>query len=234
MTTRDESRNPEPVPAASQFAVLPFLAAVEGLLRAADSDAALRITVHRVMNREGQEYLQQVCRYVGPEKPEHQTGTGRMFPTNFGLMGKALGAMKVMRTHWFETESQARSALAADMKATDDLRDPATQPLSYLAIPFLGPDDEPVLVLYADSHSLNFFADPSRTKTLVDMCWGYCRFVDSLQQVPFPDLRNFPFEPGEPVTGDDTAYPSLHEKVDDVDVPRFAHLRSFNFEASVL
>ena len=53
-------RNPEPVPLVSQLAVLPFLSGVDGLLRENGEVAGLRITVHRVMSREGQGYLQQV------------------------------------------------------------------------------------------------------------------------------------------------------------------------------
>ena len=39
--------NPEPVPAALQLAVLPFLAAVDGFLRAEAKEPGLRITLHR-------------------------------------------------------------------------------------------------------------------------------------------------------------------------------------------
>ncbi len=52
------NNNPEPVPAASQLAVMPFLAAVEGFLNISRAVPGLRITIHRTVNREGQIYLQ--------------------------------------------------------------------------------------------------------------------------------------------------------------------------------
>ena len=63
MTKADPYGNPEPVPPASQLAVLPFLAAVDGYLREDEDVPDLRITVHRAMSREGRGYLQQVCAY---------------------------------------------------------------------------------------------------------------------------------------------------------------------------
>ena len=57
-------RHPEPVPPASQLAVLPFLAAVDGFLRKEAKQPGLRITLHRAMSREGEGYLQQVCGYI--------------------------------------------------------------------------------------------------------------------------------------------------------------------------
>jgi hypothetical protein len=64
MTKADLYGNPEPVPPASQLAVLPFLAAVDGYLREDEDVPDLRITVHRAMSREGRGYLQQVCAYL--------------------------------------------------------------------------------------------------------------------------------------------------------------------------
>ena len=57
---------PEPVPAATQLAVLPFTAAVAGFLQAGTPDPNLRVTMHRTMAREGRGYLQQLCAYLGP------------------------------------------------------------------------------------------------------------------------------------------------------------------------
>ena len=74
MTEFNPYGNPEPVPPASQLAVLPFLAAVDGYLREDGEVPGLRITVHRAMSREGHGYLQQVCAY---QVREAATGEGK-------------------------------------------------------------------------------------------------------------------------------------------------------------
>jgi hypothetical protein len=66
-TKKDDYQNPEPVPAASQLAVLPFLAAVDGILARATKDETRRLTLHRRMMREEMEYLQQICAYLGSD-----------------------------------------------------------------------------------------------------------------------------------------------------------------------
>jgi hypothetical protein len=69
--------------------------------------------------------------------------------------------------------------------------DPESSEISYLAIPFLGPQSDPVLVLYAACFELNFFADNDRIKKVVSMCDGFCKLFDYLQVDNFPNLRNF-------------------------------------------
>lgn len=231
MTSREYDRNPEPVPPASQLAVLPFLAAVDGFLRGAAPRTDLRVTLHRAMNREGRVYLQQVCPYVGPERKDDRGGAGRMFHVDFGIMGAAFGRSRVLRTRYYEKLDVLRAAIQADMNASGETGDVNKKRLSWLAIPFLGPDEEPVLVLFADSFEFNFFADDMRTSKVVDMCWGFCRLIDALEEDPFQNLRNFPFEPGEKVKGMRTVY-SVQEELPDLPVPRYKRLRSFNYEAS--
>jgi hypothetical protein len=50
--------------AASQFAVISFVAAVDGYLREQNDVPGLRITKDRAVNGEGHVYLQQVCGYI--------------------------------------------------------------------------------------------------------------------------------------------------------------------------
>jgi hypothetical protein len=222
--------NPEPVPPASQITVLPFLAAVEGYLRGADPHVDIRLTMHRLMNREGQEYLQQICSYLGSSDASKRSGAGRMFPVTTGIMGGAFQRRRVLHTKFFARKEELFAALQRDMQTTGEKRDIHEVSLSWLAVPFLGPDGEPVLVLYADSFQPNFFSDISRVQTVVDMCWGFVRLLDGLARDPIPRHRNFGFESGSAVTGAQTMYPTLQEELPNLSVPQFEELRSFNYE----
>src|SRR5258708_40360420 len=97
-------RNPEPVPPASQLAVLPFLAAIDGFLREEGDVPGLRTTIHRVMSREGQGYLQQVCAYVNSDGADWRGKVGRTFAVNHGIMGAAYDNKHIWRTKVFATK----------------------------------------------------------------------------------------------------------------------------------
>lgn len=225
--------NPEPVPAASQLAVIPFLAAVDGFLRATHEVQRLRITMHRAVNREGQLYLQQVCGYVRSEGLEWKGKVGRTYPVSEGIMGAAFKTRQIWRTKRFPTIKQLRASLTNDINETKDGRDPMKVELSFLAIPFLGPQDQPVLILYAGCDKLNFFADDKRVASVAAMGKGFCRLFDDLQREPFLNLRNFPLQRGEPVEGIPTVYGSVQEAFKGIDPPKFKLVSSFNYEAAV-
>lgn len=224
--------NPEPVPAASQFAVLPFLAAVAGLLGEGTEDKKLRVTIHRVMTREKKGYLQQVCGYLGFKEKDWQQRAGRLFPVTFGIMGHAFGKRKICRTKPYPNEKQLKQDLESDMAKTGDTREVEDVALSYLAVPFLGPSSQVVLVLYADCWKFNFFADDERIHQIRAMSDGWCHLLDWLQEEPFSNLRNFPLESGEPFKGPKTVYPKLQEALKSPAPPRFRRIESFNYEAS--
>ena len=226
------NNNPEPVPAASQFAIMPFLAAVDGYLREPKDVPGLRITMHRAVNREGHVYLQQVCGYLRAEGLEWRGKVGRTNKVSEGIMGAAFKTRHVWRTKQFSTENELRLRLADDIKATKDGRDPATVEISFLAVPFLGVRDEPVLIFYAGCDVLNFFADDSRVAAVVAMGRGFCRLFDQLQTEPLLNLRNFPLQPGKPVEGEPTVYASVQEELSDISPPRFKQVQSFNYEAA--
>jgi hypothetical protein len=224
--------NPEAVPTASQLAVLPFLAGIYGLLRENGDVPGLRITMHRAMTRQGDGYLQQLCGYVSDTGADWRGKVGRTFPVNEGIMGAAFGDGRIWRTKSFPTEQAVRSLMMEDMKRTDGRRDPATTEISYLAVPFLGPDREPVLILYATCNELNFFADDTRIRRVAAMGKGFCRLFDGLQNDPLPNVRNFPLQRGKHVTGARTLYASIQEPVS-IEPPQFGFVASFNFETSV-
>lgn len=220
-------KHPEPVPPASQLAVLPFLAAVDGYLREDNDVPGLRITMHRAVSREGDGYLQQVCAYL-QESGVNANGTvGRFFPVNDRIMGAAYGSGKIWRTRHYDSVEALHTKLGDTEKG-----DLSKIPVSYLAIPFLGPQDQVVLIFYADCNKLNFFADDERVAKLANMSKGLCKLFDWLQREPFPALRNFPLQKGEPITGETGLY-NIHEELPDLAAPKFTEVFSFNYEAAI-
>jgi len=228
----DKQAHPEPVPSASQLAIIPFLAAVDGYLRETHDASGLRLTMHRAVNREGQGYLQQVCGYVKEEGLDWRGKVGRTFPVSEGIMGAAFKSRKIWRTKKFSSIRKLRASLAQDISKTKDGRDPATVEVSFLAVPFVGPKNQPVLILYADCKELNFFADDKRVASVAAMSKGFCRLFDMLQEEPFLNLRNFPLRDGEPVKGRPTVYASVQEAVETIAPPKFKAVPSFNYEAA--
>jgi hypothetical protein len=120
-----------------------------------------------------------------------------------------------------------------DMLKSGDKRDPNNVALAYLALPLLGPNAKPVLILYADCNELDFFASDEKIRSVTAMCNGFCRMVDVLQREAFSNVRNFPLPQGDPVKGKPTLYVSIQEAVPSIEPPRFNIVSSFNFEASV-
>jgi hypothetical protein len=236
---KNDYQNPEPVPHASQLAVLPFLAGVDGLLARAIRDKRRRLTIHRRMMREQKEYLQQVCAYLGSDdhdwsrdKAWHEK-VGRIFHLDTGIVGAAFRKRQIYRTRRYKNDRDLMKDLADDMAKIGDSRDPGKVALSYLAIPFLGPKKEVVLILYGECWKRNVFANDELVEQIQAMCAGFCRLFDGLQKAPFSNLRNFPLQMGQPSKGGRTVYPRLQETVKGVSPPRFRNLISFNYEASV-
>jgi hypothetical protein len=222
---KKDYEHPEPVPYASQLALLPFLSGVHGYLD--DGSMGLRVVIHRAMSREGKGYLQQACRDIGPTDSDPDAKVGRLWHVNYGIIGMAYGKRAISRTKKFPDEQSLRKELDENRKR---LGEKGTIPqLSWLAIPFLGATGNPMLVLFADSYKFNFFADDLKVKAVVNMCRGFCRLIDELEDEPVPRLRNFPLQPGDMVQGDPSAY-SFQEVLTDLALPRFERLESFNYD----
>lgn len=226
MEARKEYDNPEPVPYASQLALLPFLAGVRGYLD--DGSAGLRIVMHRAMSREGKGYLQQVCKDIGRTDTDADAKVGRLWHVNYGIIGMAYAKTAISRTKRFADEKALRDELSENRRRLGE--EGGIEQLSWLAIPFLGATGKPVLILFADSFKFNFFADDEKIRAVVNMGIGFCRLIDELEQDPFPRLRNFPLEPGDMVQGPTTVY-SFQEVLTEWSVPRFGRLESFNYDA---
>lgn len=226
------SNFPEPVPPASQLTVLPFLSAVHGLLAGDTENANLRITMHRVMSREGQGYLQQTCTYFGLTSYD-QTKVGRMFTVDTGIMGAAFDKSKIQRTRHYQKITDLQADLRQDLKELGKEDEFDKIPLSYLAVPLLGPGNKAVLILYAECNLLNFFANDNRLSQLTGMCNGFCRLIDWLNtEQPFDTLRNYPLEMEKLAYDRPTVFRRLQESVD-LEPPCFKSVTSVNFDVSI-
>ncbi len=210
----------ESLPAASQLAVLPFLAAIEGYLSEQGDVQKLELTVHRTMNRDGSEYLQQLTEYF-PLNPSTQGKSGRVIPVDRGIVGAAYQSRKIYRTRFFDDEPALMNAVDLD-RSEKDFR-------AWCAIPFLSADGSIVLVLYARCAIMNFF-DDERIRRIVSMANGFCRLYDYLADSPFQNLRNFALESGTPVLGGETVYKA--QEAIGLAPPIFKKLTSFNYESS--
>lgn len=223
--------NSEPVPEVSQLLALGFLSGVVGGMSEADSKLNFRVTLHRLMSRAGSSYLQQICGYLSTT--EYSAGVaGRIFPVNYGIMGKACESGKIWRTKHYDSVGDLETDLVLDMVDTHDSRSISAVAKSWLAIPIRNQNGQSVLVFFADSSELNFFADDARVQRIVDMCGGFARVLNMLEKRPMVRARNFPLQQGKAVLGDDTAYPRIHEEFLAATPLAEIAVESFNFEVS--
>ncbi|MBB5693533.1 hypothetical protein [Muricoccus pecuniae] len=232
--------HPEPVPTVSQLCALPFVAAVAGYLTdtVGCGSKATRVTLHRVMTRDHEAYLQQVCSYAGAEFDHSKAG--RLFNSTEGIIGKAFSERVIIRTRHLKDEKEWWLRYKEDRAAVSDTSGEVDQVLSYLAVPLLSSDAKlTVCVLYVEAGGLNVFTTNDQTTTAIrpttaldtvlGMCGGYCRTLDNLAVRPLTRLRNYPLPAGKPVSGHVTAYPHLQEAISEPKPPRFDTLTSFNF-----
>ena len=218
--------NPEPVPSVSQLAALPFVAAVAGYLTSAGRPG--KVTLHRVMTRDGQAYLQQICSYAGPTM-DHSSA-GRLFPVSEGIIGKAFRERLTTRTKHYSTEQEWLADYMSDRQAVSDTGEAHARPVSYLAMPFLNKrSGAPVCILYAQVDGLNVFVAEETMAAITALATGYCRFLDDLSTRPLPRIRNYPLLPGTPVAGADTVFPTLQETIKAPQPPCLTELASYNF-----
>lgn len=220
--------NSEPVPAATQLALVAINSAIDGYLRSSGTVEGLRTTIHRTMSRNGIGYLQQACAYA-PMTQDWKKKVGRVFPVTVGILGAAYSTGKLWRTRRFDDVLTLKEALAGDMSATGDSRELDEVGLSYLAIPFIGPTASPVLVLYSECNTFNFFADELRIKSVVAICESFCSTFDQLDKEKTLGIRNFPLGMGRPHVETPTLYRTVQEELPLIP-PRFSAIEIFNFD----
>lgn len=220
--------NSEPVPAATQLALVAFNSAIDGYLRGSGTVEGLRTTIHRTMSRNGKEYLQQACAYA-PMNQDWKKQVGRVFPVTVGILGAAYSTGRLWRTRKFEDVSSLKEALAQDMSATGDSRSVDEVGLSYLAIPFVGPTSSPVLILYSECKTFNFFAEESRVKSVAAICESFCCTFDWIEKEKTLGIRNYPLGIGNPHIETPTLYGTVQEELS-LTPPRFSAIEIFNFD----
>lgn len=228
MSHENSYENPEPVPPVSQLYALPFVAGIWGYLEKALEYERCRVTLHRVMNRDGKVYLQQVCSYA--EAQLDHSKAGRLFKVREGIIGKAFSERLIFRTKQLNNDEEWWVAYEQDRKDIGETAQALKSVVSWLAIPLLSNDtNQPVCILYAEAGGLNAFSDATRLKTIAGMCYGYCGVLDGLVGNRLPRFRNYPLPAGVPVEGVVTGYPRLQEAVQDPQPPKLYALESFNF-----
>jgi hypothetical protein len=222
---------PEPVQETSQLAVLPFVSAVTGAISLRAS-SGLRVTMHRLMAREGRGYIQQICTYFGSSSFD-QTTVGRMWPVDTGVMGRALLRSKIQRTRRYPDVTTLEADLRSDLADNGENKTIESVAKSYLAIPFFSAKSgQSILTLYAESYTLNVFADDDLLEELLAMCIRFCELHDWLEATkPLNLLRNFPLEIEKFERAPPTVYRRLQEELD-LPVPTFQKLASFNYDVS--
>jgi hypothetical protein len=235
----------ERVPEATQLLVLPFLAAVSGLLDNRASGAGYRVTLHRTMCRGDQIYLQQVVNYFSSDAGKIR-GSGRIFPVDTGIIGAAFQSRKLHRTSKFKSDEALVEALKADLQSTNDSTILDDVAYSYFALPFLeaaGRDEQqdadgdrfPIIILFAECFRQNIFSDDALAAELCVMCTHYAATLDRLADSPLERVRNFPFSinEGKTVLANGRPFPKLNGIPDSDDKykpPLLKVLKSLNFD----
>lgn len=222
---------PEPVPPVSQLLALPFVAAVAGYLVQEVGCTSVRVTLHRVMTRDECTYLQQICSYAGHGFDHSKAG--RIFVVDEGIIGKAFADGRIVRTGRYENEDAWWRDYLADRSAIGDERPVPTEPISFLAVPFIDATNAVVCVLYVEAGGLNLFVDGGHLGTVLGMSGGYCGLLDDIAARPLPRVRNFPLPVGRPVTDIPTIFPQLQETLTAPLPPRLSRLTSYNFAPTV-
>jgi hypothetical protein len=222
---------PEPVPAATQLAVMPFLAALEGFLAPKCNVPRLRITIHRIMSRENEGFLQQLSGHFPiTDSTKWREEAGSLFHVKTGIIGRAFADRRIWRTKSYPDDSSLEQDLKESMREVGEIPNLSDVGRAWLAVPFLGPAREVVLILFAECGVRNFF-DDERLEHVVAMCQSLCKLFDTLQNASLPNLHNFALQPGRPVAETASVY-KVQESVD-TPPPAFQHISSFNYEASV-
>ena len=218
----------EPVPEISRLLALGFLSGLTGALQASNT-AKLRCTLHRVMSRGTETYLQQLCPYL-PKIRFNESDAGRIFGVDEGIMGEAYKTGSIWRTKRHSTPESFNKALLAAKKANGE-SPLLTGEQSWLAVPFLGKSGDPVLILFAESKEFNYFSNDTVVLGIINACNGFAELLNILDASESGNARNYPLSKGEGVTKGRTAYIDIHENFEGHQIPTSLNFDSFNFES---
>ncbi len=198
----------EYLPGPTSLASTTLVGAVAGVLQQLRPRASHdRLTLHRVIELNGETLLQQTCDYLGRADPPKQSSTGRTFPEDTATIGLALACRQPIRSLKGITPEHLQDAMDC-LKLREAAREMAPQVGFVLAIPLLQPTDEYVGpstvagVLYIDSRSSNYWLNDSEVEKICRVVEVGLKSLESPFQ-PFERLRNFQL--AEPRAGSDSA-----------------------------
>lgn len=225
-TSKTSSDRREPVPEVSQLLASSFLGGLSGALKA-DGEANFKCTLHRIMSRAGHAYLQQVCGYF-PSSRFKESDVGRIFDVDTGIMGKAFQTTQTWRTKHFPNSSKYEENLAAAMKRASDPSLIEDVGRSWLAVPLLNTHGDPVLIFYAESKAVNYFASDYVVDAILRACGGFTATLNILAKSDIGVAKNYPLNRGELALGKGGAY-DVHESYTGGPVPNALDFESYNF-----
>lgn len=180
----------EPVSPPTELLATTFVSTLRDLVQLAHEEstptdaqsetAKFRITLHRVMQIQGDYYYQQIAQYAGTGG-DGQSSVGRTFDLNRGLGGLCcrLGQPVVLRKG--SGFDEVRAQLELNLTPARPI---ASSTESFLAVPFFASSVETAgkqvcLLLYADSSAANFFSQP-----VLNMIYTACRgLVNNLEMM---------------------------------------------------
>lgn len=227
MSKKQHEIGREPVPEISRLLALSFISGLAGALQAG-SAAKLRCTLHRVMSRGTNTYLQQLCPYL-PEAKFKESDAGRIFGVDEGIMGAAYQTRSIWRTKHHRSPEAFNKALLSAKKLSGE-PEKLTGEQSWLAVPILGKSGDPVLVLFAESEDFNYFSNDAIVLGIVNACNGFVELLNILELSKSGIVRNYPLPKGTGVLYGQTAYVDIHENFDECQPPTSLTFDSFNFE----
>lgn len=169
------------VPPATQAIATTFVSTLSdiiGLYKSSEA-ARFRITLHRLINVNGEDFFQQISRYAGTKT----TGrVGRVFDVSGGLVGLACRLGRPVQVIRDEHFADIWAALHFDNLAARKIDDRVQ---ALFACPFLAPERSGTrpkyvsLVLFMDSEQPDFFT-PEVMKTVYAACRGFVQNLETM------------------------------------------------------
>ena len=201
MTTTNVGR--EPVPQSSRLLALQFLSGIAPIVNSRVSKK-IRWTLHRVLYRNQQAYLQQLCPYL-PQSQYNPEDTGRIFSTAHGIIGES-----------FQTRSTLRSKVSEKNEST-------------IAIPFLDLHGSTVFILFAQANQQGYFNNSELIDSLAKSCSEFSDFLGLLSEQEIFGVINYPLESHKTVKKDKKLNIDLYDKLE-LEISSLI-FSSLNFEA---
>ncbi len=163
-----------------------------------------RVTLHRVVELNGETILQQTGDYFGRTAAPKRSAMGRAFPSDMATIGLAYGAQKPVRSTQGITPEDLKAA-TNQLNLRRAARGMADEVGFVLAIPVLQPEhamigpSRVIAVIYVDSKSSGYWLDDAQVDQLCRVIEGGVRAIERKGLEPFDRLRYRPLT-GERLT----------------------------------